>query len=169
VKAQVIVKQLGGVFEQDMKVTVYEEKDVPIEAGDEVIVQVRARVKSALPSAAGMEVELDNVRAAQDRPGAQEEKIRMSGKDTPGLDALTGAVDRLALSSEGLTRGDEIGQDLERFGGYPQPKPATRVIQLEVRAEQNGCRVCSGTGKVPGGFAWSEPGYVPCPACGWKS
>lgn len=60
-KAQVIVKQLGGVFEQDMKVTTFEEHDVPVEAGDEVIVQVRARVKSALPSAAGIEVELDAV------------------------------------------------------------------------------------------------------------
>lgn len=60
-KAQIIVKQLGGVFEQDMKVTVYEEQDVPVEVGDEVIVQVRAWVKSALPSAAGIEVELDSV------------------------------------------------------------------------------------------------------------
>lgn len=59
--------------------------------------------------------------------------------------------------------------DLSRFGGYPQPKPETIKITVEIRAHQNGCGVCSGTGKVPGGTAWIPPGFIACPACGWES
>jgi hypothetical protein len=57
VKAKVLIKHLGA-FEQDVKVTTYEEHDVPIEAGDEVVVQMVAVVKAALVSDDGT-VELD--------------------------------------------------------------------------------------------------------------
>jgi hypothetical protein len=61
-----------------------------------------------------------------------------------------------------------VHEMVERFGGYPQPKPETRVIEVEVRETQNGCVTCSGTGKVPGGTAWEKPGFIACPACGWS-
>lgn len=52
---------------------------------------------------------------------------------------------------------------------YPAPKPVTRTVTLEIRAEQNGCQTCSGTGLVPGGTGWKRPGFMPCPRCGWKA
>jgi hypothetical protein len=48
---------MKAVIEQDVKVTVTEEKDVPIQKGDEVTILMRATVGSA----AGAEVELTNM------------------------------------------------------------------------------------------------------------
>lgn len=46
---------MGG-FEQDVRVTVTEKKDVPIEVGDEVLVLVRAQVEKVY----GEEIDLKN-------------------------------------------------------------------------------------------------------------
>jgi hypothetical protein len=51
---------------------------------------------------------------------------------------------------------------------YPEPKPKTRVINIEIRETQNGCKVCGGTGKVPGGYGCPIPQFLPCPYCGWE-
>lgn len=59
-RGQFILKPFG-MFEQEVTVTEVVTSDVVIAEGDEVIVQVRAKVKSVLSTEDGIEVELDHV------------------------------------------------------------------------------------------------------------
>jgi len=47
-------------------------------------------------------------------------------------------------------------------------KPIIREIKLEIRARQNGCHVCGGTGVVTAGVVLAVPGFLPCSRCGWE-
>lgn len=50
-----------GSFEQDVQVTEVKKVEVPIAAGDEVIVQMRATVRHVLKGEHGVEVDLQGI------------------------------------------------------------------------------------------------------------
>jgi hypothetical protein len=62
VKGAFFLRPLNLAFEQDVKVTTVTERDVPIEVGDDVIVQVRATVTSVIGTPPETELDLGNVR-----------------------------------------------------------------------------------------------------------